>query len=127
MWCATIADTIRVLGKLNTLARFANPDARPIFRNTTELASANRLYAVLYSMANANTVSEQATLLAEIEADTYTDAQLDAVGKVADTFTYTSTLLTALADHMSGLGDMKAQLLLLQFAATMARHEAEVA
>lgn len=71
--------------------------------------------------------SSNLDLLAEIEADEYTDLQLDTVGRVHDTFTYTSTMLVALADHVGGLGDTAAKMLLLGMAATMAQHEASVA
>jgi hypothetical protein len=69
-------------------------------------------------------VSEIAANIEIIEADTYTDAQLDALGAVHDKFAYTSTVLTALADHLAGLGDTTAQLMLLRMAGEMANHEA---
>jgi hypothetical protein len=72
-------------------------------------------------MANANKI-----LVDEILADTYTDAQLDAVGEVAGSFTYMATILAALADHVGGLDDLKGQQMLLEFSARMAEHEATI-
>ncbi len=70
-------------------------------------------------------VSEIAENLATIEADTYTDTQLDAVEALHSKFAYTSTMLTALADVVSGMGDTTAQLLLLRMAGEMALYEAK--
>lgn len=70
-------------------------------------------------------VSDIAENLATIEEDTYTEAQLATLGAAHDKFAYTSTVLTALAEHVGNLGDTKAQLLLLGMAGTMAVHEAQ--
>jgi len=80
-----------------------------------------------YSIGMSNAAQTEPTMFEVIQSDTYTDEQLDKVGALNDTFAYTSTLLVALADHLSGLGDSKAHMMLLAMAEQMARHEAEVA
>ncbi len=90
-------------------------------------------HSVTISTVRPATGSDNAALLAEIEADEPTQADLDAAGLFLSRFTYTATALAALAAAMreleADLGDENtdASALLLRAAGEMATIDAAVA
>lgn len=67
---------------------------------------------------------EQAGLLEEIESDEPSDAALQALVRTVEKFSYTASLLAALAEWLRDEGDASGAALMLGFSQEMAEHEA---
>ena len=64
-------------------------------------AGVEQVSVVVTNDVETDVVGFDETLVDAIQADAYTDAQLDKVGALHDTFAYTSTMLVAMADHLA--------------------------
>lgn len=84
------------------------------------------LSAIMYKVMTGTYQMTTNEMIAEIEETDVTPALLAEVGKLLDKSPYTTTFLAALAIHLGTIGDDKGQEMVLGFAKTMAKHEAEL-